>query len=79
MSATAPEHTAFESYQPPSRLLAGPGPSNVDPRVLDAMRKPLVSHLDPDFWDRLPVMAELIAAYYGRRDGVVVTAAPPTP
>ena len=47
MSATAPEHTAFESYQPPSRLLAGPGPSNVDPRVLDAMRKPLVSHLDP--------------------------------
>ena len=60
MSATAPEHTTFESYNPPTRLLAGPGPSNVDPRVLEAMKKPLVSHLDPHFWDRLPILADMI-------------------
>ena len=70
MSATAPEPTTIPAtYQPPTRLLAGPGPSNVDPRVLAAMDKPLVSHLDPDFWDRLPILAEMVSAYYGRRDG----------
>ncbi len=33
----------------PKRLLLGPGPSNVPPRVLEAMAQPLVGHLDPAF------------------------------
>ena len=33
----------------PERLLLGPGPSNVSPRVLAAMGQPLVGHLDPHF------------------------------
>ena len=33
----------------PKRLLLGPGPSNVHPRVLRAMAQPLVGHLDPAF------------------------------
>ena len=36
---------------PPSRLLLGPGPSMVSPRVLRAMSTPLVGHLDPEFLD----------------------------
>ena len=31
------------------RILMGPGPSNVDPRVLQAMALPTIGHLDPDF------------------------------
>ncbi len=31
------------------RVLLGPGPSNVHPRVLRAMATPLVGHLDPEF------------------------------
>ena len=27
----------------------GPGPSDVDPRVLRAMATPLIGHLDPEF------------------------------
>jgi len=34
---------------PSSRVLLGPGPSNVHPRVLKAMATPLVGHLDPEF------------------------------
>lgn len=34
---------------PPERLLMGPGPSNPDPRVLAAMSRSLVGHLDPYF------------------------------
>jgi len=33
----------------PERLLLGPGPSNVHPRVLAAMGQPLLGHLDPAF------------------------------
>src|SRR5881296_1375820 len=34
---------------PSPRILMGPGPSDVDPRVLQAMATPLVGHLDPEF------------------------------
>ncbi len=36
-------------FAPPTRLLLGPGPSEVHPRVLRAMSAPLVGHLDPAF------------------------------
>ena len=36
-------------FAPPSRLLLGPGPSEVHPRVLRAMAAPLLGHLDPAF------------------------------
>ena len=37
------------AFQPPKRLLMGPGPSDVAPSVLQAMSLPLVGHLDPVF------------------------------
>jgi len=36
-------------FTPPPRLLLGPGPSQVHPRVLAAMAQPLLGHLDPAF------------------------------
>jgi alanine-glyoxylate transaminase / serine-glyoxylate transaminase / serine-pyruvate transaminase len=41
---------------PPLRTLLGPGPSDVDPRVLAALAQPTVGHLDPYY---LRVMDEL--------------------
>src|SRR5688572_15223553 len=41
-----PMHAQF---RPPTRLLMGPGPSNVAPSVLEAMAMPLLGHLDPLF------------------------------
>ena len=37
------------AFMPPYRLLMGAGPSNVHPRVLQAMASSLVGHLDPNF------------------------------
>ncbi|HEX8200735.1 MAG TPA: alanine--glyoxylate aminotransferase family protein [Isosphaeraceae bacterium] len=34
---------------PPTRVLLGPGPSDVHPRVLAALGLPLLGHLDPEF------------------------------
>ncbi|MEZ6043917.1 MAG: alanine--glyoxylate aminotransferase family protein [Planctomycetaceae bacterium] len=37
------------SLNPPSRILMGPGPSEIHPSVLSAMAAPTVGHLDPYF------------------------------
>ncbi len=39
----------INSFRPPDRILMGPGPSNVHPRVLQAMARPTIGHLDPEF------------------------------
>lgn len=44
------------SINPPIRTLLGPGPSDVDPRVLAALAKPTVGHLDPYY---LRIMDEM--------------------
>jgi len=40
---------SYERFNPPKRLLLGPGPSPVDDRILSAMAAPLLGHLDPLF------------------------------
>ncbi len=41
--------TSYQHLNPPQRILLGPGPSNVHPRVQMAMLAPIVGHLDPYF------------------------------
>ncbi len=41
--------TATPALDPPARVLLGPGPSPVHPRVYRALSAPLVGHLDPEF------------------------------
>jgi len=37
------------SFHPPLRTLMGPGPSDVNPRILSALARPTIGHLDPKF------------------------------
>jgi len=37
------------SFHPPERTLMGPGPSDVNPRILEALSRPTIGHLDPAF------------------------------
>ncbi len=39
----------FSAFHPPRRTLMGPGPSDVNPRVLEALSRPTIGHLDPEF------------------------------
>src|SRR5579864_861899 len=39
----------MQSFEPPRRILMGPGPSDVSPRVLAALSRPTIGHLDPAF------------------------------
>ncbi|EGG29907.1 Serine--pyruvate aminotransferase / L-alanine:glyoxylate aminotransferase [Aequoribacter fuscus] len=37
------------AFHPPLRTLMGPGPSDVPPQVLEALGRPTIGHLDPQF------------------------------
>ncbi|WP_232787501.1 pyridoxal-phosphate-dependent aminotransferase family protein [Spongiibacter nanhainus] len=41
--------TSITSFHPTPRTLMGPGPSDVHPRILEALGRPTIGHLDPDF------------------------------
>ena len=43
----------------PDRLLLGPGPSNADPRVLQAIARPPLSHLDPLYLELMNEVQEM--------------------
>lgn len=51
---------AFPHLNVPPRLLLGPGPSQVDPRVLQVMGTPLLGHLDPSFLEIMDGTQDLL-------------------
>jgi len=59
------------SFHPPQRTLMGPGPSDVSPRVLEAMGRPTVGHLDPAFVTLMDEIKELLR--YAFRTGNTLT------
>ncbi len=52
------------SFEPPRRVLMGPGPSAVHQRVLDAMARPTIGHLDPAFSDMMEDLKGLLRAAF---------------
>ena len=54
------EKPNFTSFMPPPRTLMGPGPSDVPQRILDAMARPTIGHLDPAFVDMMEEMKVLL-------------------
>lgn len=44
----------------PSRILMGPGPSDVHPRVLQAMATPMIGHMDPEFMKIMDEVMKLL-------------------
>lgn len=50
----------FGSFFPPIRTLMGPGPSDINPRVLAAMSRPIIGHMDPAFMGMMEEMKGLL-------------------
>ncbi|MBI5504331.1 MAG: alanine--glyoxylate aminotransferase family protein [Deltaproteobacteria bacterium] len=62
----------MNSVQPPSRLLLGPGPSMVNPRVYAALSRPLVGHLDPYFLTVLDEVQDGLRTIFGTRNAMTL-------
>jgi alanine-glyoxylate transaminase/serine-glyoxylate transaminase/serine-pyruvate transaminase len=65
-------HQDLPRLSPPERLLCGPGPTNVDPSVLEAMTKPMLGHLDPDLHEILLDVVAMLRSAYRLPDGGLV-------
>ena len=50
----------MNSFIPPIRTLMGPGPSDVHPRILSAMARPTIGHLDPAFIGMMDEVKEML-------------------
>ncbi|HEY6106641.1 MAG TPA: alanine--glyoxylate aminotransferase family protein [Anaeromyxobacteraceae bacterium] len=57
---------------PPARLLLGPGPSMVHPRVLKAMSTPLLGHLDPKFLEIMNEVQALLRAVFQTQNSFTI-------
>lgn len=62
----------YHDLNPHQRILMGPGPSNVDPRVLKAMATPLIGHLDPDFLEIMNETMELLRYVFGTENEMTI-------
>jgi alanine-glyoxylate transaminase/serine-glyoxylate transaminase/serine-pyruvate transaminase len=56
----------------PTRLLLGPGPSMVDPRVLRIMSAPLVGHLDPFFLELMDECQQLLRYVFETKNELTI-------
>ena len=52
------------SFHPPQRTLMGPGPSDINPRVLAAMSLPAIGYLDPIFVEMMEELKTLLRYAY---------------
>ena len=50
----------MKSFHPPFRKLMGPGPSDVNPRILEALSRPTIGHLDPAFIQMMDEIKQLL-------------------
>ena len=65
-------YTDLPALRPSERLLCGPGPTNVDPAVIEAMRKPMLGHLDPELHDILLDVLDMLRRVYRAPGGLVL-------
>lgn len=56
------------SRNPVQKILMGPGPSTVDPRILRAMSEPTIGHLDPDFLKIMNECMEMLRVVFNTRN-----------
>jgi alanine-glyoxylate transaminase/serine-glyoxylate transaminase/serine-pyruvate transaminase len=61
-----------DEFHPSARILMGPGPSNADPRVLLAMAKPLIGHLDPEFIQIMNKLQDLLRTDFGTTNALTI-------
>lgn len=65
------------SFYPPQRTLMGPGPSDVSPRVLSAMGRPTIGHLDPLFVNMMDEVKSLLQYAFQTKNELTIAVSAP--
>ncbi len=67
----------IRSFNPPTRTLMGPGPSDVHPRVLAAMARPTIGHLDPVFVSMMDELKQLLQYGFQTKNELTIPVSAP--
>lgn len=73
----AGSNAPVSSFTPPKRILMGPGPSDVPARVLAAMARPTIGHLDPDFIALMDQIKDLLQYAFQTRNALTMPVSGP--
>jgi alanine-glyoxylate transaminase/serine-glyoxylate transaminase/serine-pyruvate transaminase len=65
------------SFHPPIRTLMGPGPSDVSPRVLAALARPTIGHLDPEFVRMMDEVKQLLQYAFQTKNSLTIPVSAP--
>ena len=60
----------IHSFHPPQRTLLGPGPSEINPRVMAAMSLPAIGYLDPVFVEMMEELKSLLRYVYQTKNAL---------
>ena len=67
----------YRSFQPPVRTLMGPGPADVHPRVLAALARPTIGHLDPAFVGMMDELKALLRIVFRTENALTMPISAP--
>jgi alanine-glyoxylate transaminase/serine-glyoxylate transaminase/serine-pyruvate transaminase len=65
------------SFHPPARTLMGPGPSDVNPRILEALSRPTIGHLDPAFIELMNEVKTLLQYAFQTKNALTLPISAP--
>ena len=68
---------SISSFLPPVRTLMGPGPSDVHPRILSAMARPTIGHLDPLFVSMMDEVKSLLQYAFQTKNELTIPVSAP--
>ncbi len=67
----------FPAFNPPRRILMGPGPSDVSPQVLAAQARPTIGHLDPLFVGMMDELKQLLQYAFQTNNAMTIAVSAP--
>jgi len=67
----------ISTFIPPVRTLMGPGPSDVHPRILNAMARSTIGHLDPKFVELMDEMKALLQYAFQTKNELTIPVSAP--
>ncbi|VAW57931.1 Serine--pyruvate aminotransferase / L-alanine:glyoxylate aminotransferase [hydrothermal vent metagenome] len=65
------------SFLPPVRTLMGPGPSDVHPRILSALARPTIGHMDPLFVSMMDEVKSLLQSAFQTKNELTIPVSAP--
>ncbi|UYM16744.1 pyridoxal-phosphate-dependent aminotransferase family protein [Endozoicomonas euniceicola] len=68
---------SISSFYPPQRILMGPGPTDVHPKVLQALSRPTIGHLDPAFIGMMDEVRTLLQYAFQTENGCTMAVSAP--